>query len=477
MTYRATTSPMRRIYGALRSNVAARRSAAQEALKKIAMDGTGRDDEVPRFGDYEYDLMWYMIDGEAGAQIEDNTSYIWKAPYTFTLIDPFFDRYTCVELVSKSTPAIHCPEFPEGDVKHDRVEDCPNHKGKECDVWVWWSYDYSESQEAYMVKGTNILDLVTIDNEDYSLREDFVELNTTKPDESHFKPPKTQPCTDLTKDPSSNKMTWRSKEYPGKHFRVTSMGQMLNQPRRFMSLGKAPYYPVRDVPESFDSRQEWPKCDTIKAIRDQGQCGSCWAFGAAESFGDRYCITTGDSITFSPQHLVDCYADSDGCDGGILDLTWYALIKQGIVSDECKPYTAEDHDCSYECNNSQHSPLDLHYAKSAYSIYVPFKVEETARLIQEEIMKNGPVEAAFYVYSDFMSYSTGVYQRTAGAEYEGGHAIKIIGWGVDEDTKVPYWLVANSWGEDWGEKGFFRIRRGTNECGIETEVATGLIKK
>jgi len=82
-----------------------------------------------------------------------------------------------------------------------------------------------------------------------------------------------------------------------------------------------------------------------------------------------------------------------------------------------------------------------------------------------EIMTNGPVEAAFTVYTDFMLYKGGVYSHVSGTE-EGGHAIKIVGWGVDNGTK--YWLVANSWSPAWGENGFFRIKRGTNECGIES---------
>ena len=66
-----------------------------------------------------------------------------------------------------------------------------------------------------------------------------------------------------------------------------------------------------------------------------------------------------------------------------------------------------------------------------------------------------------------------MYQRTKGAAYAGGHAVKIYGWGVDAATRLPYWLVANSWGADWGENGSFRIARGTNECSIEDEVAAG----
>jgi len=88
-------------------------------------------------------------------------------------------------------------------------------------------------------------------------------------------------------------------------------------------------------------------------------------------------------------------------------------------------------------------------------------------------MTNGPVEASFDVYEDFLAYKTGVYQHTTGS-YLGGHAIKVLGWGVENNT--PYWLVANSWNEGWGDKGFFKILRGDNECGIEGGMVAGLPK-
>lgn len=90
--------------------------------------------------------------------------------------------------------------------------------------------------------------------------------------------------------------------------------------------------------------------------------------------------------------------------------------------------------------------------------------------IMYEIMNNGPVEAGFEVYEDFGNYATGIYHHVAG-KYLGGHAVRIIGWGVEKGEK--YWLVANSWNEGWGEKGTFRIRRG-NECGIEERVSAGM---
>lgn len=91
--------------------------------------------------------------------------------------------------------------------------------------------------------------------------------------------------------------------------------------------------------------------------------------------------------------------------------------------------------------------------------------------IKTEIMTNGPVEGAFSVYEDFLSYKSGVYTHTSG-QLLGGHAIKILGWGVD--AGVNYWIVANSWNEDWGNGGFFNIKAGVDECGIESGIVAGL---
>ena len=88
-------------------------------------------------------------------------------------------------------------------------------------------------------------------------------------------------------------------------------------------------------------------------------------------------------------------------------------------------------------------------------------------------MTNGPVETAFDVFSDFLNYKSGVYQHVTG-NLLGSHAVKILGWGVENGT--PYWLAANSWNTDWGDKGFFKILRGRNECHFEYEIVAGLPK-
>lgn len=251
------------------------------------------------------------------------------------------------------------------------------------------------------------------------------------------------------------------------------------------------------IPDNFDSRTNWPNCMSIQEVRDQGSCGSCWAFGAVEAMTDRICIASQGKNNFhiSAEDLVDCCSSCGfGCDGGYPESAWEYFMRTGLVTggnwnsgEGCQPYSIQscDHhvngtkppcqgegptpNCKKQCIPGYPTPFaqDKHFGKSAYSI--SSKVAQ----IQTEIMTNGPVEGAFTVYADFLSYKSGVYKHTTGSEL-GGHAIKVLGWGVENST--PYWLVANSWNEDWGDKGFFKILRGKDECGIESGIVAGLPK-
>jgi len=219
-----------------------------------------------------------------------------------------------------------------------------------------------------------------------------------------------------------------------------------------------------DLPTGFDSRTQWPHL--IHPIRDQQRCGSCWAFSASEVLSDRVAIAEGKpSPVLSAEDMVSCDKNDYGCDGGSLPDAWRYLTDTGIVTDDCFPYTAGSGRapaCRDECVDSESFVRTK--AVSAYAIEGPVNM-------QKDIMTSGPIQVGFQVYRSFQLYSHGVYHKHHHEQTpQGGHAVKVIGWGVASDVSgqpISYWTVANSWGTSWGEEGFFRILRGKNACGIE----------
>lgn len=269
-----------------------------------------------------------------------------------------------------------------------------------------------------------------------------------------------------------------------------------------------PSIPV-SIPDHFDAAENWPACGKlINDIRDQSDCGCCWAFAAAEAASDRMCIASNGKIVLplSARNLCFC-ASRDGCNGGQLYPAWYYIGNTGLVTggqfnhtgtysgtqfcqdwrmghchhhgpqgkdpypDEgtagCPKGVSEPH-CPSTCDHEGGSGPHDNYSKDKYG-YQGHVVSpaDDADSIAQMIMEHGPVEAAFIVYEDFANYTSGIYHHVSG-EMAGGHAVKLVGWGVENGTK--YWKVANSWNPYWGEEGFFRILRGTNECQIEGQV-------
>lgn len=273
------------------------------------------------------------------------------------------------------------------------------------------------------------------------------------------------------------------------------------------------YQPVgATIPTEFDSRTQWPECDSvINNIRDQSDCGSCWAFGTTEALNDRICInsiangSTTDTRYLSTADTAGCCNGKEcfsfGCNGGQVSLPWGWFVRTGVVSgsgygdgEYCYDYTMPmcahhvaptgslvdcseiptvEPTCPTTCPTNTRIRYDDDKVK-AFDSY-GFSSSNTVEAIMQDIMTYGPVTGAFTVYESFETYTSGVWYydpATSGASL-GGHAIKVIGWGTDATSGMDYWLCNNSWNNTWGMQGTFMIKRG--DVGINDQMHAGRV--
>lgn len=155
--------------------------------------------------------------------------------------------------------------------------------------------------------------------------------------------------------------------------------------------------------------------------------------------------------------MINCNFENKGCNGGHLNLGLNYLIDEGTTSNSCNQYTGEIAKCDWECDTLPNKRFKEEY-KKYYCKPKSFKIETEIDKIQKEIYDNGPVAMSMMVFDDFQNYSGGIYTQKSDMLI-GGHSLRGIGWGHDTDGSL-YWIVHNSFGELWGDKGIGKIKAG-----------------
>jgi len=210
---------------------------------------------------------------------------------------------------------------------------------------------------------------------------------------------------------------------------------------------------AQSIPESFN----WVDKKAVNAPRDQGMCGSCWAFSAVGNIEGQYAIKHNQQIVFAPQQLVDCdHVDQDeGCNGGFMESAFkYLEGTKGLEAELDYRYTGEDGTCTYKENKGVAKVKGYKFADS--------QDEDEIALM---LVATGPLAVALDA-TPLQYYINGIV--TKGCTTELNHGVLIVGYGVE--NKKKFWIVKNSWGGIWGEKGYFRILKGDGKCGINTYV-------
>lgn len=291
---------------------------------------------------------------------------------------------------------------------------------------------------------------------------------------------------DIVRNVNQRRLSWRAANYSEFYGRTLEDGLIYKLGTLPLSaetkhMGAIRYDKHLDYPRDFDSRRRW---NFTSPIMDQGWCGSDWAVSIVGVASDRFAIQSNgaEKVALSAQMLLSCKRfrrDKGSCKGGHIDIAWNYAKAEGLVDEQCFPYQAKDVSqvrCPFKRNDNLLSDGCTPSTPLRTSRY---KVGPTGRLkniedIMYDIMTSGPVQAVMTVHQDFFHYRDGIYRRSNyGDNYMMGlHSVRVLGWGEERGDK--YWIVANSWGQNWGENGYFRIARGENESDIESFVVTVL---
>lgn len=213
---------------------------------------------------------------------------------------------------------------------------------------------------------------------------------------------------------------------------------------------------IKYVPYNLD----WRKSNKVSSVKNQLNCGSCWAFSTAEAIESAWAIKHNKLYNLSEQELVDCSHNygNNGCEGGSMDNGFKYVIDNGLCTNESYPYIAKENQClNNEC-------------ESVVSIKNYTDVQNNDEKILKKAVTINPVSVAIQANKrSFQFYKSGIY-TDIDCGFELDHGVLLIGYGYDLLNNLDYWIIKNSWGESWGENGYIRIQRNIDDerglCGV-----------
>jgi C1A family cysteine protease len=244
----------------------------------------------------------------------------------------------------------------------------------------------------------------------------------------------------------------------------------LNTLKGASNHSRANIYEADDV-DANPASVDWRDHNLVNPVKNQGQCGSCWAFSTVVSLEGQLAKKSGNLVSFSEQDLVDCVKDvvlpgdsqkcCDGCQGGLMDYAFEYMIASQDGRDDTEssyPYSGRDGSCNFAGSSTSTPIKGYSDVKSG---------DESA--LESAVANIGPISVAVNANMFWQLYSGGILDPWFCSGSSLDHGVAVVGYGT-EGTK-DYWIVRNSWGETWGEHGYVRLAKGKNTCGVANQAS------
>lgn len=213
---------------------------------------------------------------------------------------------------------------------------------------------------------------------------------------------------------------------------------------------------------------DWRRANAVSPVKDQGQCGSCWAFSATEEIESMNYLKYGKMVVLSPQQIVSCDQVDQGCNGGDTPTAYkYVIGAGGLETEAAYPYKSGDGN-DYNCHFNK---ADIGAKITGFTYATPpcsgACDNQNEKLLAENMVKTGPVSVCLNA-EPWQIYVGGILKSGCAHDVNSmDHCVQLVGF--NNGGKDPYWVLRNSWNTDWGIDGYIYVSQGGNLCGVANE--------